>query len=64
MLDVVERCVENLDDVNRIIIMTRYFNKADMYFVAAKVFMTRQAVYKRIKKVCEKIDFILANTPF
>jgi len=59
-LEKVEKAVNTLDDVNRTIIKMRFFERQEMEDVAKLVFMTRQAVYKRIKKTLETIVYMLS----
>jgi predicted DNA-binding protein YlxM (UPF0122 family) len=51
-----------LDDISRMIIKTYFFDKAEMSVVVQRAFMVRSAVYKRIEKAVEMMEYYIANT--
>ena len=61
-LDAVEKSLSVLDDISKAIIKMRYFEKIEMEIVASRVYMTRQAVHKRIVKAQSEMMFFIANT--
>lgn len=59
-LDIIERTVQQLDDISRTIITRRYFELEGIEDVAKGVEMSRQAVHKRINKFVKTMSYIMA----
>ena len=61
-LDAIERSLSVLDDISRAIVKMRFFEKTEMDIVAKRVYITRQAVYKRLDKAYTEMMYFIANT--
>lgn len=61
-LDAIEKSLVVLDDISRMIIKTYYFDKTEMSVVVQRAFMVRSAVYKRIEKAIEEMEYYIENT--
>jgi DNA-directed RNA polymerase specialized sigma subunit len=61
-VEAVEKALTVLDDTTREVIKMRYFDKTDMEIVAAKLFLWRSAVYKRLDKAFQKMSYFLSST--
>ena len=60
-LNAIERAIEALDKNDAAVIRMRYFDKAEVEFIAKKLFLSRQAVDKRLNKTLERIAFCISN---
>lgn len=60
-LDAIERAINALADVNKTIMRMRFYDCAEMETIAERVFMSRQAVYKRIENVVENMVYLFAG---
>lgn len=50
-LNAIEEYINLLDDVDKVIMQSRYFDCVEMEVVAANVYMTSRAVYYRISSI-------------
>jgi len=57
-LEFLENCVKALDEDNRFIMETIYFNEKAVTSVAKCLYITRQAVYKRKDKLLKQIETV------
>ena len=61
-VEAVERYINTLDEVDRKIIRMRFFERAEVNFIANKLFKSRRAVYYRIDGIVKEIVDCLEMT--
>ena len=60
-ISAIERAVAALDESDGAIIRMRYFERAEVGYMAKQLFITPQAVYKRINNILKRMAFCISN---
>ena len=60
-LTAIETAINSLEVNDAAVIRMRYFDKAEINYLAKKLCITRQAVDKRINKIVERMAFCISN---
>ena len=60
-LSAIERAVAALDASDAALIRMRFFERVEAKYMAQKLYITRQAVYKRLNNIIERMAFCISN---
>ena len=58
-VDAIEKAINALDDCDAAFIQMRYFKRYEVETIANELHITRQAVYKRLNKILDRIVYCL-----